>query len=120
MQHRGWIVVAALLGLTAVAAGAFAAHALDAAGDARRAALVETASRYQMWHALAILAGVGLAPGRPLPLWLWAGGTALFSSSIYALALGAPRAVALVTPVGGTALLLGWAAFAWAAFRDRS
>ena len=120
MQHRSWIVVAALLGLLAVAAGAFGAHGFDAAGDARGATLVETGARYQMWHALAMLACVALAPGRPLPLWLWSVGTALFSFSLYALALGAPRAVAFVTPIGGTAMLLGWAALARTALRARS
>ena len=106
-------------GFTAVAAGAFGAHGLESAGDARGAGLVETGSRYQMWHALAMLAC--LASRRPCApaLWLWAAGAVLFPCSLYALALGAPRALGLVTPIGGTALLLGWAALGWHALRVR-
>jgi uncharacterized membrane protein YgdD (TMEM256/DUF423 family) len=117
MQGRHWVGVAALLGLVAVAAGAFGAHGLEASGDARAARLVETASRYQMWHALAMLAYLGLGyPGR-LPLQAWALGAILFPFSLYALALGAPTAVAMVTPVGGLCLLAGWTALAWSALR---
>ena len=119
MQQRGWIAVAAASGFLAVAAGAFAAHGFDAAGDARGARLVEIGARYQMWHALAMLACLTLLPACRLPLWLWAVGTALFSLSLYALALGAPRPVAVLTPIGGTALLLGWAALVWCALRGR-
>ena len=71
------------------------AHGFDAAGDAHGARLVETGARYQMWHALAMLACLALMPNLRLPLWLWLVGTALFSFSLYALALGAPRPVAL-------------------------
>jgi uncharacterized membrane protein YgdD (TMEM256/DUF423 family) len=120
MQHRTWIAVAALAGLLAVAAGAFAAHGFYAAGDTQGARLVETGARYEMWHALAMLACLALMPTLRLPLWLWLVGTALFSFSLYALALGAPRLVALMTPVGGTALLLGWAALAWCALKARA
>jgi uncharacterized membrane protein YgdD (TMEM256/DUF423 family) len=122
MRHQAWIGLAAVLALLAVAAGAFAAHGLQAAGDTRAVTLVETGARYQMWHALAMIASA-TALGRNvprLPLWLFAIGIVLFSFSLYALAFGAPRAVALVTPVGGTAFIAGWAALAWAAFRDRS
>lgn len=117
MQDRVWVGLAALFGLTAVAAGAFAAHGLQAQGDVRAAELVETASRYQMWHALAMLAYLAYGRGNRLPVWSWSAGIALFSFSLYALALGAPRAVGVITPVGGSALLLGWAALAWQAFR---
>ena len=56
MKERGWVGLAAVLGLVAVAAGAFAAHGLEAQGDGRAAAWVEKGSRHQMWHALAMLA----------------------------------------------------------------
>lgn len=117
MQDRLWVGLAALFGLAAVAAGAFAAHGLQAQGDVRAAELVETASRYQMWHALALLGFLAHGRGGRLPVWCWSAGIVLFSFSLYALALGAPRAVGAVTPVGGSALLLGWAALAWQAFR---
>ena len=117
MRERVWIGVTALFGLTAVAAGAFAAHGLRATGDLRAVELVETGSRYQLWHALAMLAQAARDPRSELPLWCWAIGISLFSVSLYALALGAPASVGTVTPVGGAALLAGWAALAWSAFR---
>src|SRR5687767_4761184 len=94
MRHGGWVGLAALLGLTAVAAGAFAAHGLQARGDARGATLVETASRYQVWHALAMLAYVAMGAPQRLPLLLWAAGALIFSGSLYALGAGAPGIVA--------------------------
>jgi uncharacterized membrane protein YgdD (TMEM256/DUF423 family) len=119
MRDRGWIGVAALLGLLAVAAGAFAAHGLEARGDARAAGWVETGSRYQMAHALAILTYRAIGLNGRLPPLLWAVGAVLFPVSLYALAFGAPRAVAWVTPVGGAAFLAGWAALGWAALTER-
>jgi uncharacterized membrane protein YgdD (TMEM256/DUF423 family) len=119
MHRRAWIGAAALFGLVAVAAGAFAAHGLEASGDQRAVALVETGARYQMWHALAMLGYAAHGRASRLPLALWALGIVLFSFSLYALAFGALRAVAFVTPVGGTAFLAGWAALVWLAFRDR-
>ena len=109
--------LAAILGFSGVAAGAFAAHALQ--GDARAVELLRTGSSYALWHALAILAcyalpGVGSAP----PV-LFAAGAALFSFSLYALALGAPGWLGIVTPIGGAALLLGWAALGLDAVRGR-
>lgn len=120
MHERAWLAVAAALGFTAVAAGAFGAHGLEAAGNVRGAGLVETGSRYQMWHALAMLAG--LAARRPCApaLGLWAVGAVLFPFSLYALALGAPPGLGLVTPIGGTALLLGWAALGWHVLKVRA
>jgi uncharacterized membrane protein YgdD (TMEM256/DUF423 family) len=119
MRERAWLTVAAALGFMAVAAGAFGAHGLEAVGNTRGAGLVETGARYQMWHALALLACLAQARPPRAVLWLWAVGAVLFPVSLYALALGAPRGLGLVTPVGGTALLLGWAALAWHALRVR-
>jgi uncharacterized membrane protein YgdD (TMEM256/DUF423 family) len=82
----------------------------------------QTAVQYHFWHALALLA-VALASG---PLggrwieaagWLFVGGVLIFSGSLYGLALGAPRALGMATPLGGLALILGWLAFAVAAIR---
>lgn len=120
MDRRAWVGLAALFGLLAVAAGAFAAHGFEASGDARAAELVETGARHQMWHALVMIGYLALGRGGTLPLWSWAIGVALFSGSLYALAFGVPAPVAFAAPVGGTALLLGWAALAWEAVRARS
>lgn len=114
MPDRAFAVIAALLGLVAVAAGAFAAHGID---DVRAAGLVETASRYQMWHALAMLA-LAVSPVRAgAALVAWILGVVLFSGSLYALAAGAARPVAWITPIGGMSLIVGWALAAYALLR---
>lgn len=118
MQQRHWVALAAALGLTAVAFGAFAAHGLDAGGDSRAAQWLATGSHYQMVHAVAIIAAIAWGRERGiLPAALWVVGAILFPGSLYALALGAPKAVAALAPVGGMALLLGWAALAWQALK---
>jgi uncharacterized membrane protein YgdD (TMEM256/DUF423 family) len=115
---RIWLALAAVSGLMSVAAGAFGAHA---AHDLAARELFRTGAAYQLGHALAaavaILAGerVGRTGGLAAPLFL--GGTILFSGSLYALALGAPRAIGAVTPVGGLLFMAGWAMLAWAAVR---
>ncbi len=74
--------------------------------------------QYHFWHALALLATPQLAGawGKTAG-WLFIAGVLVFSGSLYALALGAPRALGMVTPLGGVALILGWLAFAVAAIR---
>lgn len=114
--HR-LVVVAAILGLLAVGAGAFGAHALS--GDPRASALVDTGSRYQMWHALALLLVVALRLPTGLVAGAWLAGIALFSGTLYALALGAPRAFAVLAPVGGLLLMFGWALLALNAWRSQ-
>lgn len=123
MSARAALVLAALLMAAAVGAGAFGAHALRTRIDAAALATWSTAVQYHAWHALGLLA-VGLymlhAPDRaglPLAGWLFVAGIVLFSGSLYALALGAPRGMGAITPLGGVAFLAGWAVLAWAASR---
>ncbi len=115
---RLWLGAAAINGLIAVAMGAFAAHGLKdrLAPDALE--LVRTASTYEMWHALALLGVALLAPRGPAAAikiagWGFLAGCVLFSGSLYLLALTGWRGLAFVTPLGGTAFLVGWAALAW-------
>ncbi|GMU38643.1 MAG: DUF423 domain-containing protein [Phycisphaerae bacterium] len=111
---RFWVRGAAINGLLAVAAGAFGAHALKTRLAADRLEVFETAARYQMYHALALL-GVAWIAARAPSRWTTASGaaflvgTAIFSGSLYVYALGGGRVFAMVTPVGGVALLAGWA-----------
>jgi uncharacterized membrane protein YgdD (TMEM256/DUF423 family) len=111
-----WVSVAALNGLLAVAAGAFAAHALKHSSDPQAAMWVETAATYQMWHALALLGVSAVRDRGPgsgwvrISAWLFVTGILLFSGSLYVLALSPARWVAWITPFGGTAFLLGWLA----------
>jgi uncharacterized membrane protein YgdD (TMEM256/DUF423 family) len=110
--RRGWLAVAALLGASGVAFGAGGAHALRSLMPPEYLPTFETGVRYHLIHALAVLA-LALAGERrrvALPAALFTLGTVLFSGSLYALALGAPSGLGLVTPFGGVALLLGWLA----------
>jgi len=119
---RLWLILGSASGFISVAAGAFGAHALKKRLDPDMLQTFETGARYEMFHALALL-GVGLlALQRPsaaceLAGWAFVAGTALFSGSLYLLAVTGTRWLGFVTPFGGVAFLLGWAALAWAAFR---
>jgi uncharacterized membrane protein YgdD (TMEM256/DUF423 family) len=101
-----------------VALGAFGAHALRARVGAAELALWETATRYWFVGAFGLaLFGLWSAPrsASALPGWLLLAGMVLFSTSLYALVLGAPRAVGMVTPLGGLGLIAGFTAFAYLA-----
>ena len=117
-----WLFIAALNGFLAVAAGAFATHALQARIDARSLQVFETGARYQMYHALALaVAAFAMrdAAVRPAQISaaLFLAGIVLFSGSLYLLALTGVRGLGAVTPFGGAAFLLGWMSFGWAALR---
>ena len=117
-----WLLIAALNGFLAVAAGAFAAHTLQTRLDVRSLQVFETGARYQMYHALAIgLAAFAMREAATRPAQIAAApflaGIVLFSGSLYLLALTGVRGLGAVTPFGGVALLLGWIALGWAALR---
>jgi uncharacterized membrane protein YgdD (TMEM256/DUF423 family) len=108
--------------LISVAAGAFGAHALRARLSAELLAVFETGARYQMYHALGLLAAAWAVTRWPGPWparagWLFVAGTLLFSGSLYGLALSGVRWLGAVTPFGGVAFLLGWICLALAARR---
>ncbi len=108
------LTAAALLGLTGVAIGALGAHAFRPQLSAEGYESFLTGSRYQLYHALALLALALGGPGRIGRRWLgwigslWAGGTVCFSGSIYLLVLFKLKAIFWVTPLGGSLLIVGW------------
>ncbi len=120
---RGWVAAGAVSAGLAVAAGAFGAHALKARLGADALAVWETGARYQMYHALALLAVAAAAHAWPgaravgAAGALFVAGTVLFSGSLYALTLTGVRSLGAVTPLGGVAFIAGWACLAWAALR---
>lgn len=106
----------------AVAAGSFGAHLLRDRVAPDLQAVYETAVRYQLIHALALLILALAADRWPAAAWrpagwLFVAGTVLFSGSLYVLSLTAVRSVGAVTPFGGFCLLLAWILFARAALR---
>lgn len=117
-----WIFLGALLGAVSVIAGAFGAHALAARLEPRALELWETAARYLMYSALAmVLVGLfgrqGVTRGVDGAGWCLLAGSLIFSGTVAALALGGPRWLGAVTPIGGTLLIVGFLIFAWAALR---
>ena len=121
-MDRVFFALGSLSGFLAVALGAFASHALKNRLDADLLAVFETGVRYQMYHALALLA-VGWActrwPGTAVTAsgWLFVAGTLLFSASLYALTLTGARWLGMITPFGGLAFLAGWLCLAWGAWK---
>ncbi len=117
-----WTFAGAVSGFLSVALGAFAAHALKGRLAPELLAVIETGVRYQLAHALALVA-LGLGAGRLTPRdtravgGLFVLGSALFSGSLYVLAGTGVRAWGAVTPLGGAAFLAGWAWLAVAALR---
>jgi uncharacterized membrane protein YgdD (TMEM256/DUF423 family) len=133
MTGMTWLRLGAILGGLAVGSGAFGAHALasflERSGDlsvpprgnprdAKTLATFETGARYQMYHALALVA-VGLLAGRgatsgalAVAGWSFFLGIVLFSGSLYALALTGIKWLGAITPFGGVLFLVGWAALA--------
>jgi uncharacterized membrane protein YgdD (TMEM256/DUF423 family) len=99
--------------------GAFGAHALRASLGGEALSVWQTAVQYHFVHALALLATPRLAGTWARAAgWLFIAGVLVFSGTLYALALGAPREVGMLTPIGGVALILGWIALAVAALKS--
>lgn len=125
-NSRQWASIGAVSAGIAVAAGAFGAHALRARVDARALEVFETAARYQMYHALALLFVAWLAERAPdsaavrLSGWAFLAGTVLFSGSLYLLTLTGQTWLGAITPLGGVAFLVGWAAVAWGVGANRT
>lgn len=104
---------AALSAAIAIMAGAFGAHA--AAGQ-QEAEWLRTGGLYQLAHAIAALTIMGIARG---PAIMLLAGSALFASTLYAMALGAPRWLGAVTPIGGVLLIAGWLWAGWVYTRQQ-
>jgi uncharacterized membrane protein YgdD (TMEM256/DUF423 family) len=95
-------MLAALSGALAVAAGAFGAHG----AEGQAAEWLRTGGQYQLIHAAAALVAVRMSARGPA--WLFVGGAAVFAGTLYLMALGLPRWLGAITPIGGAALIAGW------------
>ncbi|HEY3045677.1 MAG TPA: DUF423 domain-containing protein [Vicinamibacterales bacterium] len=115
---NAFMLIGSLAGFLGVAAGAFGAHGLRNRLSPDMLAVFETAVRYQMYHAFALLitavviARVGDARLLSIAGWSFVTGVVLFSGSLYALALTGMSGLGAITPIGGVALLVGWASLA--------
>ena len=110
-------------GLLGVAAGAFGAHGLRSRVAPDLLLIWETAVRFQMYHAFALLAAAWAVerwPGNPAVWagWLFAAGVVVFSGSLYLLTLSGVRWLGAITPVGGLLLLAGWVALGLAGWQE--
>ncbi len=121
---RTFVGLGAIFAFLGVAAGAFGAHSVKALLTQDMLAVYETAVRYQMYHALALVI-VGWADhrGRTASLrlagWLFVLGILLFSGSLYVLSLSGIRWLGAVTPLGGVSFLAGWGLLAAATIRQK-
>ncbi len=124
MKRSTWILIGSLLGAAGVALGAFGAHTLpniigELSADeiTKRREWFDTAARYHLIHAVAIvLAGI-IADRHPeqassLPGWAFTVGIMIFSGLLYAMALTGVRVLGAIVPIGGVAFIVGWLALA--------
>jgi uncharacterized membrane protein YgdD (TMEM256/DUF423 family) len=119
MSHI-WLRAAAFVGFLAVAGGAFGAHGLRAMVDAQALAWWETGARYALGHAAALIGVAWLAdraPGRAVGVagGAFCVGVLVFTGSLWTMTLTGVRWLGAITPIGGVAMLVGWAALAVAA-----
>lgn len=119
---KALLVLGAINGALAVILGAFGAHGLKDRVDAHMLQIWHTASEYHFYHALALLA-VGIlarqfsSSGIVNAGWVLFGGMAVFSGTLYLLVLTGQRWLGAVTPLGGTALIIGWGMLAWSLWK---
>lgn len=111
---RLWLLLAGINGLMAVGAGAFGAHGVS---DPQVKEWLRTGAQYQMVHAVAALACIGLMRIELAQAgwagWLFSLGGLVFGGSLYLMALTGVRVLGAVTPIGGLLMMLGWAAVIW-------
>jgi len=121
-MDRLFFILGSLSAFLAVALGAFAAHGLKSKLEPEMLNIFEVGVRYQMYHALALLAVAWTStrwPGNSINVagWLFIAGTIIFSGSLYLLSLTGFRWLGAITPVGGLAFLIGWIILAWGVWR---
>lgn len=117
-------LIGSLLGALGVAFGAFGAHALQSRVEPRMLEIWETAVRYQMYHVFALFAAAWIIGQTHTQTslataagWLFLAGVLIFSGSLYVMVFTGMRWLGAITPIGGTALIIGWVCLAIAAVR---
>ena len=120
-MDRLFFGLGSVIGLLSVAAGAFGAHALKSRLDERAMEIFQTSVRYQMFHAVALIAAAWAATrwthgAVRVGGWAFVAGVVIFCGTLYGLAFGGPRWLGAITPLGGVSFMVGWACLAWAAW----
>ncbi len=121
-MHRLFLSFGSGFALIAVITGAFAAHALKLRLSPDMFQTFEVAVRYQMYHALGLIAVAWASTQWSSQLitaagWLFVAGIVIFSGSLYILSLTGVRWLGAVTPIGGAAFIIGWACLLWSAIK---
>ncbi len=121
-MERLFFLVGSISALIAVVLGAFGAHGLKGRLTTEMLNAFEVGVRYQMYHALALLAVAWALSRWPraevtVAGWLFVAGTIIFSGSLYLLSLTGIRWIGAITPIGGVAFLLGWLCLVWGVWR---
>jgi len=120
-MDRTFVALGALFAALAVAAGAFGAHGLKGRLAPEMLEVFETATRYQMYHALGLLLvsiAVARWPATAFAGWCMVAGIVIFCGSLYVLSLTGIRWLGAITPIGGLAFIVGWLSLALAALRS--
>ncbi|RAL21154.1 DUF423 domain-containing protein [Lujinxingia litoralis] len=110
---KTFAMLGSLFGMLAVVTGAFGAHALANKVDARMLEIWETAAHYQIVHALALFAAAWLVSQTQSTVaiaagWCFTAGILVFSGSLYLMVFTGARWLGAITPIGGTAMIVGW------------
>ena len=121
-MERFFFISGAIAAFVGVALGAFGAHSLRTKLSPEMLNIFEVGVRYQIYHALALLAvawGISRWPQSNLNAagWAFIAGIIIFSGSLYILSIFGIRWLGAITPIGGLAFLIGWAILIWSAAR---
>lgn len=111
-----WLKIGAINLAIAVALGAFGAHGLQKIADAYQLQIWQTATLYLFVHALSLVA-IGVLHlcsqyRASVAAWLLQLGILIFSGTLYLMAIGFPKWLGAITPIGGTLMIIGWIALA--------
>ena len=114
MPEKPFLIFASFYGMTSVILGAFGAHGLKKKVSEEVLAVFETAAKYQIYHALALLTVAWLVSRFPDSLapkagWAMILGTFIFSGSLYTYVFSGAKFWGAITPIGGLLLIIGWA-----------